>query len=151
MNRKSKTYMLLPFVTFVTCLGCALSNPSPHTLSRDYNLEQLPVDRPNNAPKSFENDVSGGRLFQLYCASCHEGRPLGERPFRETAVTFSHMRTQAYLTGTEYRKLVHYLRRWHDLGPTFEEVEASPKRFFYSQPITELKPEDQRSLDESSS
>jgi len=50
------------------------------------------------------------------------------------------MRTQAYLTGDEYRKLIHFIRRWHDLGPAFEEVEDSPKRFFYSQPISELKP-----------
>lgn len=133
--------LLILFASLSFCLGCVLSSPSPHTSNRNYSLEPIPVDRPANASEKFEDRVSGGRLFQLYCSSCHEGRPLGERPFRETAVTFNHMRTQAYLTGAEYRKLIHFLRRWHDVGPAFEEVETSPKRFFYSQPITELKPD----------
>jgi hypothetical protein len=50
------------------------------------------------------------------------------------------MRTQAYLTGEEYRKLIHYLRRWHDLGPPIADNEPSPKRFFFDQPIAELHP-----------
>ena len=139
-SHKIGLVMLLGVLLLSHCVGCALSSPSPHTSSKNYLLEPIPMDRPSNDSDRFEDCVSGGKLFQLYCASCHEGRPLGERPFRETAVTFSHMRTQAYLTGDEYRKLIHFLRRWHDLGPAFEEVEDSPKRFFYSQPISELKP-----------
>ena len=61
--------------------------------------------------------VAGGRLFQLYCGSCHNARPLGERPFSNYQVAVAHMRDQAYLTGKEYRQIIHFLRRWDDVGP----------------------------------
>jgi hypothetical protein len=62
---------------------------------------------------------------------------LGERPFNNVEVSFAHMRRHAYLTGKEYRQLIHFLRRWHDLGPP--TLETPPKRFMFSQPISELR------------
>ena len=122
----------------VMLLGCGFD--SAHTSSRNYALTEMVVDPPREK-KTFEGKVTGGQLFKLYCSSCHNGRPLGERDFRSTEAAFNHMRTQTYLTGEEYRKIIHYLRRWHDLGPPVPEVEPSPKRFFFEQPIAELKPQ----------
>lgn len=123
-------------------LGCRYD--SAHTSTRNYSHLGRPADVPKES-SSFEDVVTGGELFEMHCSSCHNGRPLAERNFRATEVTFSHMRTQAYLTGEEYRKLVHYLRRWHGIGPPTEDVVESPKRFFYSQPISELRPDSQDS------
>jgi hypothetical protein len=88
---------------------------------------------------AFDDCVTGGRVFQMYCGSCHNARALGERPFASYEVAAAHMREQAYLTGNEYRALIHFMRRWHDLGPPAASVETSPKRFFFSQPIQELR------------
>jgi hypothetical protein len=52
------------------------------------------------------------------------------------------MRVRANLTGKEYAKLMEFLRRWHDVPPPNPPVEPSPKRFFYSQPIAELRPQE---------
>ncbi|HXG08513.1 MAG TPA: hypothetical protein VNK04_01870 [Gemmataceae bacterium] len=119
-------------------VGC--ETPSAHTISRDYHLGDAPVDPPPTCPPTHYDDyVAGGRLFQMYCASCHNARPLGERPFSNYEVAVAHMREQAYLTGKEYRQLIHFLRRWHDVGPPTPDVPPSPKRFFFSQPIPELR------------
>jgi hypothetical protein len=49
------------------------------------------------------------------------------------------MRVRANLTGKEFDALMVCLRRWHDV-PAPEQREAStPKRYFPSQPIPELR------------
>lgn len=124
--------------------GCHV--PSAHTISRDYSNAQTRIVDCDPAKRAgFEDCVEGGQLFKMYCGSCHNARSLGERNFRETEVSFSHMRTQAYLTGAEYRKLIHYLRRWHNVGPPIGDTTPSPKRFFYDQPIAELNPSNKSS------
>src|SRR5262249_12554638 len=120
--------------------GC--ETPSPHTMSRNYSLrEGLPVDPPREVTGEFDDAAAGGQLFKMYCGSCHNARPLGERPFSNYHVALTHMRDQAYLTGKEYRQIMYFLRRWHDVGPPTPPVEPSPKRFVFSQPIPELRPE----------
>jgi hypothetical protein len=85
--------------------------------------------------------IEGGRLYKYYCGSCHNARPLGERPFSNYHVAVTHMRSQAYLTGEEYRQIIVFLRRWQDLGPATPAVKPSPKRMIFSQPISELRKE----------
>jgi hypothetical protein len=119
--------------------GC-WSNPSAHTVSRNYSQGQAPVDPPpGHEGCAFDDVTSGGKLFKMYCGSCHNARPLAERPFANYEVAVAHMREQAYLTGKEYRQLIHFLRRWHDIGPATPDVHPSPKRFFFSQPLSELR------------
>jgi hypothetical protein len=113
---------------------------SAHTTTRNYGLGDAPIDPPAECDGSYEECLTGGRVFAMYCASCHNARPLGERPFANYEVAASHMRDQAYLTGAEYRALIHFLRRWHDIGPPTPELEQGPKRFVFSQPIAELQP-----------
>jgi hypothetical protein len=122
--------------TFVA--GC--DTPSAHTFSRNYGLRpDVPVDPPKSTGHYEDDRAEGGRLFKLYCGSCHNARPLGERPFNNYSVAIAHMRDQAYLTGKEYRQIILFLRRWDDVGPPTPPVEAAPKRFTASQPISELR------------
>ena len=119
-------------------IGCG--TPSAHTVSRNYSLREVPVDPPRPHGRQFDDEsLAGGRLFKLYCGSCHNARPLSERPFANYEVATAHMRQQAYLTGKEYRQIIHFLRRWHDVGPPTPDVEPSPKRLIFSQPIGELR------------
>lgn len=137
------TLCSLVLVSFATaCAGCR-PVPSAHTISRNYSLGDAPIESPSVNNASYEQCLTGGRVFKMYCASCHNARTLGERPFASYEVAAAHMREQAYLTGTEYRALIHFLRRWHDVGPPTPEVEPGPKRLVFSQPIAELRPDTQ--------
>jgi hypothetical protein len=134
----------LVFVAMIAALTAGCETPSPHTASRNYGLRpDVPVDPPHEpgAGDSAEGCANGGRLFKLYCGSCHNARPLSERPFSNYQTAVTHMRDQAYLTGEEYRQIIMFLRRWDDVGPPTPPTEPSPKRFFFSQPIAEARGE----------
>src|SRR4051812_35322424 len=133
--------MVVMVVAFVA--GCG--TPSAHTISRNYGLRKdLPFDAPGPHAAAEDDLVAGGRLFQLYCGSCHNARPLGERPFSNYQVAVTHMRSQAYLTGKEYRQIIHFLRRWDNVGPPTPPVAPTPKRLVFPQPISELRRETPR-------
>ena len=130
----------LAAVIVVLVAGCEA--PSPHTISRNYSLRDgVPVDPPRTPSGTYDDSAAGGRLFKLYCGSCHNARPLSERPFSNYHVAMTHMRDQAYLTGKEYRQLMYFLRRMDNVGPPTPAVEPSPKRLVFTQPISELKGE----------
>jgi hypothetical protein len=75
----------------------------------------------------------------MYCSYCHNAPALSERPFSNFQNVAAHMRVRANLTGKEYAKLVEFLRRWHDVPPPNPPVAPSPKRFIFSQPMSELR------------
>jgi hypothetical protein len=119
---------------------------SPHTVSRNYSFGDAPVDPPESHESGecheegkYDDFVKGGVIFKNSCGCCHYARPLGERPFSNVEIYTAHMRQSAYLTGKEYRQLIYFMRRWHDVGPATPDVPPSPKRFFFSQPISELR------------
>jgi hypothetical protein len=142
VNRTTWGRGLLAALLTTAAAGC-WTWPSGHTFSRNYGLRgDVPADPPGCGAED-RDCLEGGRLYKLYCGYCHNARPLGERPFSNNEVALAHMREQAYLTGREHRQILHYLRRWHDLGPPTPDVEPSPKRFFYGQPVNELKPKDE--------
>ena len=90
---------------------------------------------------TYEDSLTGGEVFSMYCNQCHNARALGERNLANYSNVAAHMRVRANLTGKEYEKLLEFLRRWHDSpGPT-PPVEPSPKRLIYGQPIAELRDE----------
>ena len=132
--------MAMTFAILLAGSGCV--NNSAHTTSRNYGLRNFPVDPPQcvEGDPKYDDFVQGGQLFKQYCGSCHAARPLGDRSFAQTEVSFAHMRRHAYLTGKEYRQLIHFLRRWHDVGPATDEVEPTPKRFYYTRQIELLPP-----------
>jgi hypothetical protein len=88
---------------------------------------------------SYEDRLTGGKIFSMYCSYCHNAPSLAERPFSNFQNVAAHMRVRANLTGKEYAKLVVWLRRWHDVpGPVLNEEQA-PRRFIFSQPISEFR------------
>src|SRR5215813_2033383 len=101
-------------------------------------------EKDGEACDCYEDSLTGGQVFTMYCEYCHNAPSLAERPFSNFKNVAAHMRVRANLTGKEYAKLVAWLRRWHDIpGPEQHET-PSPKRFFFSQPIPELQKEKAR-------
>jgi hypothetical protein len=143
MNRlECRIGLLLGMVASVAALLAGCETPSANTFSRNYGLRgELPVDPPNSHSGADADCADGGRLWKEYCGTCHNARPLGERPFANYHVAIAHMRSQAYLTGEEYRQIIMFVRRWQGVGPPTPDVEPSPKRFEFSQPIAELRGE----------
>jgi hypothetical protein len=91
----------------------------------------------------WEDEVTGGELFSMYCGYCHNARAIGERSFSNYQNVVAHMRVRALLTGEEQAKIEAFFRRWHDVPPASGPVEPSPKRQIFSQPIPELREESQ--------
>jgi hypothetical protein len=89
----------------------------------------------------YEDSLTGGQVFSMYCGYCHNAPSLAERPFSNYKNVATHMRDRANLTGKEYAKLMEFLRRWHDVPPPNPPLEPSPKRLTFSQPIAELQPQ----------
>ena len=87
----------------------------------------------------YEDSLTGGHIFEMYCGYCHNARSLAERPFSNYKNVAQHMRVRANIPGKEYAKLLAWLRRWHDVPPPGQREGSSPNRFFFSQPIPELR------------
>jgi hypothetical protein len=126
--------------------GVAVAPGCHHTLvdTSDYAQGPAPLRVPSPVKEaascgSYQDSLTGGQVFTMYCSYCHNAPSLAERPFSNFKNVAAHMRVRANLTGKEYAKLVEFLQRWHDVPPPNPPVEPSPKRFIFSQPISELQ------------
>lgn len=127
----------------MTVIGC---NNTPIDRS-DYSTGPVPLRAPSPAKDgacSYEDSLEGHHIFDMYCAACHNARTLAERPFSNYQNVAQHMRVRANLTGKEYAKLIAWMRRWNDVPPPEQNEEPAPRRFTYSQPISELREEQSR-------
>jgi hypothetical protein len=79
----------------------------------------------------------------MYCNQCHNARALAEKPYINYENVAAHMRVRANLTGEEHAKLLAFMQRWHDVPSPSPPVEGPPKRLIFSQPIAELRAEEQ--------
>jgi len=112
----------------------------------DFALGPTPSRVPSPAREaeaccSYEDSLTGGQVFKMYCSYCHNAPSLAERPYAQFRNIAAHMRVRANLTGKEYAKLMEFLRRWNDVPPPTAPVDPTPKRFYFSQPIQELRPQ----------
>lgn len=130
----------------VVALGLLIAPGCHHTPVDNSELTSGPAPLRMPAPAQegegsccYEDSLTGGHIFEMYCGYCHNARALAERPFSNYKNVAQHMRVRANITGEEYAKLLAWLRRWHDVPPPHPPVEPSPKRFFFSQPIQELR------------
>jgi hypothetical protein len=124
----------------VAMLGC-YNTPIDRS---DYSHGPFPLREPSpsrEATHSYEDSLDGSQVFAMYCAGCHNARPLAERPFSNYQNVAQHMRVRANLTGKEYAKLIDWMRRWNDVPPPVQHEEQAPRRFIFSQPIAELREE----------
>jgi hypothetical protein len=90
---------------------------------------------------SYEDSLTGGQVFAMYCNYCHNSPNLSERNFANFRNVAAHMRVRANLTGKEYAKLMEFLRRWNDVPPPNPPPPPAPTRLIFSQPISELRKE----------
>jgi hypothetical protein len=98
-------------------------------------------EKAGDACDCYEDSLTGGQVFSMYCGYCHNAPQLAERPFSNFRNVAAHMRVRANLTGKEYAKLMEFLRRWNDIPPPNPPPEPSPKRLTFPQPIQELRPQ----------
>jgi hypothetical protein len=101
---------------------------------------QMPSPAKEGSCDCYEDSLTGGQVFTMYCSYCHNAPTLAERPFSNFQNVAAHMRVRANLTGKEYAKLLVFLRRWHDVPPPHPREEPAPTRLTFSQPIAELRP-----------
>src|SRR5262249_53221963 len=123
----------------LTLLGC---QNTPIDVS-DFTHGPAPLREPGKGQRGnnccYEDSLQGGEVFDMYCASCHNARSLAERPFSNYQNVAQHMRVRANLTGEEYAKLMAFLRRFDDVPSPEQQETPAPTRFFFSQPINELR------------
>jgi hypothetical protein len=110
----------------------------------EYARGPAPLRMPSPAAEHccYEDSLTGGEIFTMYCSYCHNSPALAERPFAQFRNVAAHMRIRANLTGKEYAKLMEFLRRWHDVPPPSPPYNPAVKRFIYSQSIQELRPQE---------
>ena len=48
---------------------------------------------------TYEDSLTGGEVFAMYCNQCHNARSLGERNLANYENVAAHMRVRANLTG----------------------------------------------------
>jgi hypothetical protein len=137
----SKGFLFLVLVAVaLPTLGCY--NP-PVDVSQTPAPFRFRLKKGEELSGRFEDEVTGGQLFTMYCGYCHNLRAMGERPFSNYQNVLAHMRVRALMTGEEQAKIEAFFRRWHDVPPASGPIEPSPKRQVFSQPIPELREESQ--------
>ncbi len=122
----------------LAALGC-YSTPVDNS---DYAQGPAPLRMPSPAKEgacSYEDSLTGGQVFSMYCSYCHNAPSLSERSFANFKNVAAHMRVIANLTGKEQAKLQEFLQRWHDVPPSPLPVAPSPTRLIFSQPVSELR------------
>src|SRR5438067_4709069 len=136
-------------------LGCVLSVPGLFLAIGCYNTpiatseyDQGPAPLRMPSPETagancdcYEDSLTGGQVFTMYCSYCHNAPALAERPFSNYQNVAAHMRVRANLTGKEYAKLLEFLQRWADVPEAKTPLEPSPTRLTFSQPMNELRPD----------
>ncbi len=132
---------------FLVLIALALSTLGCYNPPVDVSQKPAPfrfgVKKGEELSGNWEDEVTGGQLFSMYCGYCHNARSIGERPFSNYQNVLAHMRVRALMTGEEQAKIEAFFRLWHDVPSPSEPIEPSPKRQIFSQPIAELREESQ--------
>jgi hypothetical protein len=100
---------------------------------------RFPSPGREDANCSYEDSLTGGQVFTMYCSYCHNAPNLSERNFANFKNVAAHMRVRANLTGKEYARLMEFLQRWNDVPSPNPKQEPTPTRLTFSQPINELR------------
>jgi hypothetical protein len=130
---------LIPAAVFLVVCGCYNTPWERYDPSRAPTPLGESCGTGEDCSNSYEDSLTGGQIFNMYCSYCHNARPVAERPFSNYQNVAAHMRVRANLTGKEYAKIVAWMRQMHDVPSPIQEVEPSPKRFYYNRPINELQ------------
>jgi hypothetical protein len=121
--------------------GCASTTVDESDLALGPAPRRMPSPAGDEGCDCYEDSLTGGQIFTMYCSYCHNAPSLAERPFANFKNVGAHMRVRANLTGKEYAKLMAWLQRWHDVPPANPVPEPSPKRLIFGREIQELRPQ----------
>ena len=132
--------LLVMVWTLLGIIGCRNTEPDFSEFAKGPTPLRSPSPEQGTGG-TYEDRLTGGQVFEMYCNACHNRRTLAERPFSNYQNVAAHMRVRVNLTGKEYAKLLEFLRRWHDVPEPNPPLEPSPKRLTFSQPMNELRPE----------
>jgi hypothetical protein len=128
--------------SLLTVAGC-YNTPG---VSSEFERGPAPLRMPSPGKQEdcecYEDSLTGGQVFAMYCNYCHNSPSLAERPYSQFRNVAAHMRVRANLTGKEYAKLMEFLRRWNDIPPPTPPNTPAPTRLTFSQPLSELKPQE---------
>jgi hypothetical protein len=141
--RSTRTLWMIGATLFlaanVLAVGCYHTPVEESEFARGPAPMRMPSPAKDLDNCSYEDSLTGGQVFSMYCSYCHNAPTLAERPFSNFQNVALHMRDRANLTGKEYAKLIEFMKRWNDIPPAHGPAEPSPKKFIFSQPIQELK------------
>jgi hypothetical protein len=142
MRNRSDVWLSVSTLVFSGVLAAAGCYNTPIDVS-NFGRGPVPLREPSPARDTccYEDSLTGGQVFDMYCSYCHNAPALAERPFANFRNVAAHMRVRANLTGKEYAKLMEFLRRWNDIPPPNPELDTTPKRLIFTQPIQELRPQ----------
>jgi hypothetical protein len=126
--------------TLAATAGCYNTPVDVSEFARGPAPLRMPSPEKGTTCCCYEDSLTGGEVFHMYCSYCHNAPSLAERPFSQFRNVAAHMRVRANLTGKEYAKLMEFLREWNDIPPPTPPVPPSPKQLIFSQPISELQP-----------
>ena len=134
-RRKSTALVLAGLLVVLGCyhtpINTSVDSPAP--------LQAPPLGQEAHGHGNYEDSLTGGQVFTMYCGYCHFARSLAERPFANYKTAAAHMRVVADLTGKEHAKLLEFMRRFHDIPAAGHEETPAPTRFFFSREINELR------------
>ena len=143
MRSVRNQWLLAPAVVLAGILGLAGCHQTPvetSTLAEGPAPLRLPSTvKDGDYCDSYEESLTGGKIFSMYCSYCHNAPTLAERPFASFQNVAAHMRVRANLTGKEYAKLLEFLRRYHDVPGPEGRADPGPKDMIFSQPMQELR------------
>jgi hypothetical protein len=133
---------ILGVVTAMAVAGCYNTPIDNSEFAQGPAPRRIPSpQKDDGGSHSYEDSLTGGQVFTMYCSYCHNAPNLGERNFANFKNVANHMRVRANLTGKEYAKLMEFLQRWHDVPPSNPPQAPSPKLLIFSQPMSELRPD----------
>ena len=120
-TRRRGVRVLLLLAVALPILGCY--NP-PVDVSQTPAPFRFRLKKGEELSGRWEDEVTGGQLFSMYCGYCHNARAIGERPFSNYQNVVAHMRVRALMTGEEQAKIEAFFRRMHDVPPASAPIEA---------------------------
>jgi hypothetical protein len=132
---------ILVLGSFLVGAGCYNTPSLPSESAQSPAPLRMPPPEKEAECGSYEDSLTGGQVFSMYCSYCHNAPNLSERSYSQFRNVAAHMRVRANLTGKEYAKLQEFLRRWNDVPGPQGVPEPSPKHLIFSQPISELRPQ----------
>ena len=114
MRSMQNPCLLSSVVVLVGTLWAAAGCQNTPVDTSDYALGPAPGRMPSPAReaelcKTYEDSLTGGQVFAMYCSYCHNAPSLAERPYSQFRNIAAHMRVRANLTAEDQRLILKFM------------------------------------------